>query len=1107
MAAVEADAAREREYQTRADRRVAGVLGTEQDRAGRVELGSRSRALADAFEVPGPGSSRTLQDVIDEYVRSRWQDRLGLTRGFEHVRDVAGIGEWGEQVACVRHLYRETDRAIAGDKAFGVDVGGEVEVLSRKAGATAFDMALVRRDRLPGVVDILHRRPDGSAYALPRFPPLPPRRGSSEAETWDSHLAKLSADWADSRRGEDGPGGGAEVDRAVRDGYLALRGAAFFKGGSHYSAERDQPPPLGAAVSVEPAADRHEGSSVSAGPEAGPGRRAASGPGRSPGRAPHEAGAQRDAPRQEEASRRGSDGDSSDGLAKRLAGSGDHADQAVCKYIVDCFDDVVQTVVADFDRRLSRLTGEKDPAVVAHEIEKELAAGRAALRREVESVRGRVVDEVRETLGPGYQMGSDSRSAHAPVAGVDSGKGAVDRARAEFREDVDSARREAVEAVHGSLGGQPRLGAGRQGVVPAAADGSARPAPDPAVVAARDARAEFVGSPRAVAVGHVTEASLRVAAARGPQSLAEMGELIEKSPLRQAGLETVGCDPMLVKLCADVRDSVLGDAGQEPSPASALGILAADLSVRHLARCREEPAAAQRDEAAFGGGRAALRSGACATRAAAVERGYAPACRVEIDARIGRVPSKVPADRDLAGQKLSLEGRAWLERMRERSVVPEASGPDRAVVDGAPRGAVRSFLGRRAQGFERVVQLAQTRRGRVAAAVSSRLLRWGTSGGAPRLKAVGLALGSSKHLMAGLVRAGVDPLAVAAASSPGAARAIATGASRSLADGARGADHRRLVQVAEELHRRQTGAELTSGGCGSARTARLEHWADYRGRRGAAAEMLRELHADRHQVITERVSREKDRALEARSSGDRDFDLLRGRVRDGGVRVWAEAWQGRGVALFDGRDWRFDGRRTHPDGVVAPGGAADGVKAMLAISGHQVRHGASARLKVGKDLAVEVPQGLADGQRQSALIYGAAKAIVVGRNPTLAPGNRETVVLSGMLASTMAQRLDATYDPPAEARKVDCARVGDDVLRRGNALVQEVGAQVRQRMETTLGKDVLEREKELDHQVDFVARHSFAERPQRAPAEEGRDAARSVGDRARRVVDVVRGRG
>ena len=378
MAGAEAGAARER-----ADRRVAGVLGSARDRAGRARPGARSKALADAFEVPGPGSPRMFQDVIDEYVEARWQDRLGLTRGFEHVRDVAGEGEWGEQVACVRHLYRETDRAITGDKAFEADVREEVEALCRKAGATEFDMALVRIDRIPAVVDVLHRHPDGSAYALPRFPPLPPGRGSFEAETWDSHLAELSAQWAQSRGGEAGPPGGAEVDRAVRDGYLALRGAAFFTGGSHYSAERDQPPPRGAARPVEPGADRAEGSSVSAGVEAGPGASAARAADRSAGRASGDDGEARggDALSRDESSRRG--GDDDDSLAKRLAGSGDHADQAVCKYIVDCFDGAVQKVVASFDRKLSGLAGGKDPAAAARPSLTELPVTTSRVRKKL----------------------------------------------------------------------------------------------------------------------------------------------------------------------------------------------------------------------------------------------------------------------------------------------------------------------------------------------------------------------------------------------------------------------------------------------------------------------------------------------------------------------------------------------------------------------------------------------------------------------------------------------------------------------------------------------------------------------------------------------------
>ena len=224
--------------------------------------------------------------------------------------------------------------------------------------------------------------------------------------------------------------------------------------------------------------------------------------------------------------------------------------------------------------------------------------------------------------------------------------------------------------------------------------------------------------------------------------------------------------------------------------------------------------------------------------------------------------------------------------------------------------------------------------------------------------------------------------------------------------------------------------------------------------------------------------------------------------------MWAQAWQGRGAQSFDGRRWLFDGSRTHADGVPAPGSPADGVKAMLLVSGGRVRHGPGARLRVGTDLAVEVPEGLDDEQRQSALIYGAAQAIVAARNPTMAPGNREAVVLSGMLASSMAERLDATYEPPEEARGVDPVRVSDELLRRGNALVQEVGVRVQECLETTLGREQLERHKEVDHQVDFIARHSFGEKPRREARQEGlapeRGAAPACGEAA---VDLGLGRG
>lgn len=807
-------------------------------------------------------------------------------------------------------------------------------------------------------------------------------------------------------------------------------------------------------------------------------------------------------------SRRRSRDDGEDSLARRLAGAADQPDRAVCKYIVERFDVAVRKAVQAFDERLDRLVGERDPAALGRRLGEELEGGRRAFREEIEGVRDRVLEEVRETLGDGYRMEAGSRSVHGGVEPVGSPTSAVDAAREQFRAEVDAARKEAVREVHGALGGAPEFaGLSSRVVVPPVPAGADADRDGVTALAARDARADFVGTPRAVALGHVTQASLMVAAARGPGSMVEMARSIERSPLRQAALETVRCDPVLVGLCADLRDADRRKRGAPVPAESPLRTLAGDLLGRHLARCREDAGGADGDERAYAPGRAALRSGPCAEAAAALARPYGAACRVEIDARLGRVPPALPSDGDLGGHELSLEGRAWLQRMRGRSVVPEA-GPDRAVVPGAPRGAVRSLLGRRAQGFDRVLQLAPTRRGKAAAAVSSRVLAWGTSGGLRRLKAAGLVLGGSRYLMAGLVRAGADPIAVAAASSRGAARAVAAGVSGSLADGARSSDHRRLVQVAEELDRRQRGAELTAATSAAARAARLDRWADCRGRRGAVPEMLKALHADRHQAITEACSRERDGAAEARRSGDTDFDLLRERVREGGIRVWAQAWQGRGTQSFDGRRWLFDGSRTHADGAGAPGSPADGVKAMLLVSGGRVRHGPDARLRVGKDRAVEVPEGLDDEQRQSALIYGAAKAIVVARNPTMAPGNREAVVLSGMLASSMAERLDATYQPPEEARGVDPRRVSDKLLRRGNALVQEVGVRVQQCLETTLGREQLERHKEVDHQVDFIARHSFGEKPRREVRQEGlarvRGAAPARGEAA---VDLGRGRG
>ena len=66
------------------------------------------------------------------------------------------------------------------------------------------------------------------------------------------------------------------------------------------------------------------------------------------------------------------------------------------------------------------------------------------------------------------------------------------------------------------------------------------------VARAREARADLVGTPQALAAGKWAQLDLAVSASKGPRALAEAAERVERSALRQAGLESVGCDPLLV---------------------------------------------------------------------------------------------------------------------------------------------------------------------------------------------------------------------------------------------------------------------------------------------------------------------------------------------------------------------------------------------------------------------------------------------------------------------------------------------------------------------------------------------------------------------------------
>lgn len=753
----------------------------------------------------------------------------------------------------------------------------------------------------------------------------------------------------------------------------------------------------------------------------------------------------------------GSDGRPARSLARRLAGSGERPDQVVCEYIAECLEAVMTRTVDSFDgwaRAAFRRTSLDDPGSRTQfwsEFDKRLEASREAFGRDLRREKEVVFQEVRETLGRGYSLPDEALKTVADAerqAGVREAAGAPSSAPASGRKPLVPP----VPDVERDEGPREKRSADRE--TQAAAGSAASPAGgEVAVARAREARADLVGTPQALVVGKWAQLDLAVSASKGPRALAEAAERVERSALRQAGLESVGCDPLLVSAARAARDELDGKRA-----GVGLDVLERDLREAHGRRCREDPAGADAAERRFASGRAVLRSSASGHLLG--EESYGSRCRVEIDARLGRVPGRLPAG---VVEGLSETGAKWLESMRGTGAVPPARREVR--VDGDARGWVGSLAGRRAQGFDRVVQLAETRRCALVSGPAKALLRWGTAGGTWRAQAVGLVFSSSKHLQAGLLRGNADPLAVAATSSLGSARRLAGGVEEPV-----GGDRRRLIQLACELSRRQRAAELSPDGHRDARGVRMGQWASHRGGGGSVAGVLKEAHGDRDQLLSRSWIGVEERRQEERLAGDRDFELLRERVRDHGVQVWAQSWQGRGRQGFEA------GRRAYREGVVEDSRAAAGVKALLEISGGSVRHASAGQSYVGvsEGLEVTIPEGLPDEKRQSALLFGAAQTVVLKRHPSMRVGDDEVLVLSGVLASHMARELDATYEPPAEAGRVAPRQVSDGLLRRANALVQEVGARVEEELERRVG--VGEVEEGVGDQVDFVARQAFGAR-------------------------------
>ena len=466
----------------------------------------------------------------------------------------------------------------------------------------------------------------------------------------------------------------------------------------------------------------------------------------------------------------GSDGRPARSLARRLAGSGERPDQVVCEYIAECLEAVMTRTVDSFDgwaRAAFRRTSLDDPGSRAQfwsEFDKRLEASREEFGRDLRREKEVVFREVRETLGQGYSLPDE---AVKTVADAERGAGVREGAVA----TAPSSAREPLVPPVPEPRGKRQGGATAERSSPAAGGGEAaadrRPAApvgeEVAVARAREARADLVGTPQALVAGKWAQLDLAVSASKGPRSLAAASERVDRSVLRQAGLESVGCDPLLVSAARAARDGVDGKRR-----GVGLQVLEEDLLEAHARRCREDPAGADAAEGRFASGRAMVRSSASGHLLA--EESYGARCRVEIDARLGRVPGRLPAG-EVAG--LSETGAKWLESMRATGAVPRARREVRG--EGDARGWVASLAGRRAQGFDRVVQLAETRRGALVSRPAKALLRWGAGGGTWRAQAVGLVVSSSKHLQAGLLRGNADPLAVAATSSLGSARRLAGG--------------------------------------------------------------------------------------------------------------------------------------------------------------------------------------------------------------------------------------------------------------------------------------------------------------------------------------------
>ena len=598
-----------------------------------------------------------------------------------------------------------------------------------------------------------------------------------------------------------------------------------------------------------------------------------------------------------------------------------------------------------------------------------------------------------------------------------------------------------------------RVGTGERGLGPRSLDAER----------AREAQADMEGGPRAFAAGVTYRLGLQVAAARGEDALARMGERIEGSTRAQAGLRTVGADPLLVAAAADAMARKRGDGSSQVTDVlegwtaepvrTKTAVLAVDMLHAHRRECSEFPDRAAAKEEVWERGRRTLAAGPAAESAARGSRTWGAACAVEIAAARGGRVEKAPPEGwkpgpGMEGLALSNRGRAAVAAARKTDPAAlrqhdASAGP---VVEGTGRGSVRSLAGRRAEGFNRVRQLADGLPGRVMAPVSRRLVTWAARGDVTRLKRVGAVIGRSKWLSAGVVAARVDPALVAVAVSRQCATSLAAGKGWTP----RAGDNRRLSQLAVEAFERHDRRE--SGGAPGEREAREERFGAWRdGVSSGVAKELREVHAGWDRRKNHEWCEFGDRQAEAagaRAGRDAEVHDDVGRVRNG-EKLWAQPSVARTERTEKTERKSFSELFTRADVPDADGGrvvftAKAGVEPktrevfaqLLQQSGCElaVSDQGDGRIVVepSKRRVVVDREALRGPDAGSVLLVAAASAFVAARSDGARVDRGDGLTAVGMVASRVACEQGLDYQPPRVLRELSVDQWSEKAVAEGS---------------------------------------------------------------------------